>query len=128
MQSPLKKKNTLLFSSNPPLKVEVLSSPPYFWKFGRRFNHPQQKGDGVHTVSWQEWFRYSKIVMGMYEAWSSELEKQKTLMKVVEFWKDLCQKLCNFLNRAVFDSPTRKHRRSELLQDNLMHHGGVHPK
>ena len=26
-----------LFSSKPPLKTEVLSSPP-FWKFGRRFN------------------------------------------------------------------------------------------
>ena len=36
--SPLQKKVTPLFPSNPPLKVEVLSSPPPFWKFGWRFN------------------------------------------------------------------------------------------
>ena len=35
---------TQLFPSNPPLKVEVLSSPPY-WKFGWRLN-PLQKGGG----------------------------------------------------------------------------------
>ena len=35
---------THLFPSNPPLKVEVLSSPPY-WKFGWRLN-PLQKGGG----------------------------------------------------------------------------------
>ena len=32
----------------PPLKVEVLSNPP-FWKFGRRFNPPSRKA-GVHTM------------------------------------------------------------------------------
>ena len=37
-----------------------------------------------------------------------------------KFWKDLCQKLCCFLNRSVFDSPTRKSRKSELVQDNLV--------
>ena len=57
-------------------------------------------------------------------------------MKAIEFWKDLCQKLCCLLNRNAFNSPTRKHRRNELVQDNLVilgshmfvHHGGVHPK
>ena len=38
-----------LFSSNPPLKVEVLSSLP-FLKFGRRFNPPpaERGGGGAH--------------------------------------------------------------------------------
>ena len=41
-----------LFSSNPPLKVEVLSSPP-FWKFGRRFKLPAERGQegrGTHIM------------------------------------------------------------------------------
>lgn len=32
------------FSQQPPLRIEILSSPPPFLKFGRRFNHRQQKG------------------------------------------------------------------------------------
>ena len=40
------------------------------------------------------------------------------------------------VNRSVFDSPTRKQRSNELVQDTqlywgshvLVHHGGVHPK
>ena len=36
-----------LFPSNPPLKTEVLSSPP-FWKFGRTFNPPSRKWEGAH--------------------------------------------------------------------------------
>ena len=45
------KKVTPLFPSNPPLKVEVLSSPP-LWKFGWRLNLPPlcRKGGGVHTM------------------------------------------------------------------------------
>ena len=37
-----------------------------------------------------------------------------------KFWKDLCQKLCCFLNRSVFNSSTRKSKKSELVQDNLI--------
>ena len=33
---PQKKKVTPIFPTNPSLKVEVLSSPPPFWEFGRR--------------------------------------------------------------------------------------------
>ena len=36
------KKSPPLFPSYPPLKVEVLSSPPSFWKFGWRFNSPSR--------------------------------------------------------------------------------------
>ena len=32
------------FSQQPPLRIEILSSPPPFLKFGRRFNHTQQRG------------------------------------------------------------------------------------
>ena len=40
-----------LFPSNPFLKVEALSSPP-FWKFGRRFNLlPAERGGGVYTMN-----------------------------------------------------------------------------
>ena len=37
-----------LFPSNPPLKIEdLLSPPPSFWKFGRRFNPcAERKGEG----------------------------------------------------------------------------------
>ena len=46
---PPPEKSYPLFSSNLPLKVEVLSSPPSFWKFGRRFNPPSRKGGrGAH--------------------------------------------------------------------------------
>ena len=46
LQLPLKKVAPL-FPSNLPLKVQVLSSPP-FWKFGLRLNTPPplQKGGG----------------------------------------------------------------------------------
>ena len=47
-----------LFTSKPPLKAEVLSSPAPFWKFGWRLNCPTplQKGEVgganyVNTVS-----------------------------------------------------------------------------
>ena len=39
-------------------------------------------------------------------------------MKAIEFWKDLCQRLCYLLNRSVFDSLSRKFRKIELVQDN----------
>ena len=47
---PLLKKVTSLFPSNPPLKIEILSCPPFFEEFGRRFNlpPPKQKGGGAH--------------------------------------------------------------------------------
>ena len=57
--------------------------------------------------------------MDMYEALSLGSEKQETL-KGIEFLKDLYQKLCCLLKRSVFDSPTRKRRKSELKQDNLV--------
>ena len=41
------KKITPLFSSNPLSKLKSCQAPP-FWKFGRRFNPPQQKGWGAH--------------------------------------------------------------------------------
>ena len=37
-------------SQQPPLKVKVLSSPP-FWKFGWRLNTPLKKGGGAHYES-----------------------------------------------------------------------------
>ena len=64
---PPSKKVTSLFSSNPLLKVEVLSSPPPFWKFGRRFNLPQQKGGrGAHYVMWTHiWQKSHKITLSL---------------------------------------------------------------
>ena len=43
------KKVTPLFHSNPPLKIEILSSPR-FWQFGRRLNHPAEREEVVHTM------------------------------------------------------------------------------
>ena len=42
------KKVTPLFPTNPPIKIKVLQSPP-FWKFGRRFNPPPQQKGGRET-------------------------------------------------------------------------------
>ena len=40
-----------LFPSNPPVKVEFLSSPPLFWKFGWRLNPlPAEEGRGAHYI------------------------------------------------------------------------------
>ena len=39
-----------LFPTNPPIKIKVLPSPP-FWKFGRRFNPPPQQKGGRETPS-----------------------------------------------------------------------------
>ena len=48
--NPSLKKVNPLFPSNPLLKVEVLSSPP-FGKFGWRFNpSSSRKGGGVHSM------------------------------------------------------------------------------
>ena len=46
-----------LFSSNPPLKVEVLSSPP-FWKFGKRFN-PQAESVAICKIYDFEYVTYA---------------------------------------------------------------------
>ena len=43
---------------------------------------------------------------------------QGTLIKLKEFWKDLCQKFYYFLNRSVFDTSMKKRRKSELVQVN----------
>ena len=51
--TPPEKSHPPLFPCNPPLKVEVLSSPP-FWKFGWRLNPPAERGGGgggAHYVS-----------------------------------------------------------------------------
>ena len=49
-----------LFPSNPLLRVEFLLSPP-FWKFGWRFNPPQQKGGGgAHCDSFNRPVLFSK--------------------------------------------------------------------
>ena len=45
---------------------------------------------------------------------------EETWWDGLEFWKDLCRKLCCLLNRNVFNFPTRKRRKSELVQDNLV--------
>ena len=45
--TPLWKKSPI-FPSNPPLKVEVLSSRPSFWKFVWRFISPAERGQGAH--------------------------------------------------------------------------------
>ena len=50
-RSPLK--SHPLFSSNPPLKTEILSSPPPFWKFGQRLNPPSCRMGGGCTL-WAE--------------------------------------------------------------------------
>ena len=39
-------KFTPFFPRNPPLKIEMLSSPPPFWKFGRTLNPPAEKEGG----------------------------------------------------------------------------------
>ena len=43
------------FPATPPLKIEVPSSPPLFWKLGRRFTpHPTppvERGMGLHTMN-----------------------------------------------------------------------------
>ena len=47
------KKSHLLFPSNLPLKVEVLSSPPFLkiWlEVQPPLPPPQQKGEGLHTI------------------------------------------------------------------------------
>ena len=46
------KKSCHLFPSNPPLKIEILSSPP-FRNFGRWLNppSPSRKGGGLHTMA-----------------------------------------------------------------------------
>ena len=63
------KKVTPLFPSNPPLKIEILSSPlPPFWKFGRRLNPLAERG-GRCTL-WVYWgltcnvvfYRYSYLI------------------------------------------------------------------
>ena len=46
---PSPEKSRPLFPSNPTLKIEVLSSPP-FWKLGWRLTHPPAKRNGVHTM------------------------------------------------------------------------------
>ena len=118
---------------SPPPNLIFCSGPPNY--FSLKFLGPPLKLGGAATMilfwyckmkvlaisgPWQGWFRYSKIVMDMYKAWSWGSETHEILMKVIEFWKDLCQKLCCLLNRSVFDSLTRKHRKSELVQDNLV--------
>ena len=53
LQPPFKlQKGHPLFPTNPPLKIKVQSSPP-FWKLGRRFLPPAEIGGGagVHTMS-----------------------------------------------------------------------------
>ena len=47
------KKVTPLFSSKPPLKIEILSSPSLFWKCGWRHNppHPQQKAGDAKRLA-----------------------------------------------------------------------------
>ena len=47
---PSPQKSHSLFPSNPPVKTEVLSSPPPFGKFGRRFNRPPSETRGVLTM------------------------------------------------------------------------------
>ena len=44
-------KSRPLFPNNPPLKIEILSSPLPLWKFGRRLNFPlpaEREGEGAH--------------------------------------------------------------------------------
>ena len=59
----LSEKSHPLFSSNPPLKVEVLSSSPPFLKIWLEARPLQKKG-GVHTIYFDVWvIHLSKILI-----------------------------------------------------------------
>ena len=60
-------------------------------------------------------FKHSNRYVGSIKF---RIGKNKTLIKVIEFWKELSQKLCCLLNRSVFNSSMRKCRKGVLVQDN----------
>ena len=59
------KRVTPLFYSNSPLKGEVLSIPPPFWKFGWRLNSPPPLGGkgGVHTMCYIPKSTYKNVLV-----------------------------------------------------------------
>ena len=99
-----------LFPSNPPLQMEALSSPPLFWKFGRRLNplppsRPQQKGGRctLYKLSPKSDLCFLKINIDLNILWSKRTYKCQHYLQ--HFW--LCpyswpNKLYQFITNLFF--------------------------
>ena len=72
------KKVTPLFPTNPPIKIKVLQSPP-FWKFGRRFNPPPQQKGGRETPSVVKHGFFMFPIMRLY--WNKLSRNTRTIHK-----------------------------------------------
>ena len=73
-------KKSPLFPSNPPLKIEVLSSPR-FWKFGWRLNPPCRKGGctlcqflSIFLCGYRKGYGTQTALISMQEKWRKTLD------------------------------------------------------
>ena len=84
--SPFPEKSYALFSCNPPLKAEILSSPPPpFWKFGwRQFNSPfphKKTNQEKPRLNWETRF-ISDTSWDLTEIFSNQYFMKLTLLNL----------------------------------------------
>ena len=109
LQPPPPEKSHLIFPSNPPLKVEVLSNPPPFLKIWLETQPPLQKGGrggGVHTKRLQMTDRNLFFVsVGFITQFSQHLSHGPCVWRVANERKKLLRNSHKYVYLLTFFLP-----------------------